>query len=306
VPPPRHVVLSDGRRVTTRRADVADREAIVALYDELSPRSRYHRFFHPTPRLTNQLKELLTGLDRVEVWLAFDGDRCVGESRVSPYPDRDRADLAVTVADHYQHVGLGRHLARLAATDRRDRRPLTVSILPDNAAALRLARHGRVPLRIDGGVLEGSIPEEVPTVPKRDPKLDRLAEIDLFRSCTDRQLHELATLTSEIDVARGAVLCREGEVGREWFVVRDGHAVVSIAGEEVAMIGPGGFFGELSLLDGEPRTATVAAVTDMHLVVMSRREFHELLARMPLVARRILRDVGRRLRAADARLALTA
>jgi CRP/FNR family transcriptional regulator len=303
----RHVLLGDGRRLLIRRAIDSDRAAIVQLYEGLSPRSRHQRFFHPTPRLTRQLQDLLTDLDRVEVWLAFDGATCVGESRVSPYTDQDRADLAVTVADDYQHAGLGRHLARLATTDRRDRhQPVTVTLLPDNAAAVRLARRGRVPLRVDGGVLEGTISQEVPTMSRPDPKLERLAAIPLFRASTDHQLRTLAKLITEVDVARGDVLCREGEIGREWFVVQEGAATVSIAGDEVAMIGRGGFFGELSLLDGEPRVATVTAATDMHLFVMSRPEFNQLLTDFPLVSRRILRDLGARLRAADSRLALTA
>jgi ribosomal protein S18 acetylase RimI-like enzyme len=304
---PRHVLLGDGRLVTMRRAEAADRAAIIALYDGLSPRSRHQRFFHPTPRLTEQLRDLLTDLHRSEVWLAFDGETCVGESRVSPYPGQDRADLAITVADGYQGAGLGRALVRLATTERRDRRqPLTVTILPDNTAAVRLFRRVHATLRFDGGVLEGSIPQEVPTVSKPDPKRERLAAIPLFRACSDDQLRTLATLTTELDVARGTVLCREGEVGREWFVVDEGAATVSITGDEVAMIGRGGFFGELSLLDGEPRTATVTAATDMRLFVMSGPEFTQLLSDFPLVSRRILRDVGARLRVADSRLALTA
>jgi CRP/FNR family transcriptional regulator, cyclic AMP receptor protein len=290
-----------------RPAEHSDRHAIVALYENLSPLSSSHRFFHPTPRLTTELRDFLTDLGRAEVWLAFDGDACVGESRISPYPDGERADVAITVADAYQNNGLGRHLARMAVgAGRRRHRLLTLSILPDNAAALRLARGEGVALRFEGGIVEGRIPQEVPTLSKPDPKLDHLAAIDLFQSCRPRQLRALARLTTEIEATRGAVLCREGETGREWFVVRDGHASVSIAGEEVATIGPGGFFGELALLDGEPRVATVTAATDMRLFVMSRPEFDQLLVRMPLVSRRILRAVGARLRAANARLALSA
>ena len=141
---------------------------------------------------------------------------------------------------------------------------------------------------------------------KLDGKIGRLAEIDLFRACKPRQLHLLAKLTTEIDAVQGTVLCHEGETGREWFVVRDGYARVSLAGEDVATVGPGGFFGELALLDGEPRVASVTATTNMQLIVMSRPEFNELLVQMPLISRRILREIGGRLRAADARLALSA
>ena len=69
----------------------------------------------------------------------------------------------------------------------------------------------------------------MPMQRKHDPKLDRLAEIALFRSCTRRELQELATLTTEIDVARGAVLCREGYTGTECFVAScDGCRVCGI------------------------------------------------------------------------------
>jgi CRP/FNR family cyclic AMP-dependent transcriptional regulator len=313
VQPPVALVLRDGRRVTLRHARDDDRAAIVDLYENLSAPSRYQRFFHPTPRLTGQLRAFLTDLDRAEVWLAFDGETCVGESRISPYAGRDRADLAVTVADAYQHNGLGRHLARMAVTGRRHRHErITVTIQPANAAALRLARAGDVPLRLDGGVLEGAIrlplaavpdphPQEVPTVPKHDPKIEHLATIRPFRRCTARQLRQLAQLTTELEAARGAVLCREGEVGRECFVVRDGEATVTIDGEQIATIGPGGVVGELALLDGEPRVATVTAATDMRLVVLSRPEFNKVLADMPSVSRGLLESVGARLRAADAR-----
>jgi CRP/FNR family cyclic AMP-dependent transcriptional regulator len=279
----------------------------VALYDGLSARSRYQRFFHPTPRLNSELRAFLTDLERADVWLAFHGDVYVGESRIAPYPDAERADLAITVADRYHRQGIGRHLVRAAVGAGIHRnRQLIMTILPDNTAAIRLARGEGVALRFEDGLVEGLIPQEVTTLSKFDSKIGRLAEIDLFRPCKPRQLHLLAKLTTELDAVRGTVLCREGETGREWFVVRGGQATVSIAGEDVATIGPGGFFGELALLDGEPRVATVTATTDMQLIVMSRPEFNELLAQMPLVSRRLLREIGGRLRAADARLALSA
>jgi CRP/FNR family transcriptional regulator, cyclic AMP receptor protein len=139
-------------------------------------------------------------------------------------------------------------------------------------------------------------------LPRHDRKLDHLGEIDLFRRCTRRQLHELSKLTTELDVDRGTVLCREGEIGRECFVVGRGEATVTIAGEHVATLGPGEFFGELALLDGERRVATVTAATDMGLVVLSRRDFEALLDAMPTVSRQILRSVGHRLRVADTQL----
>jgi ribosomal protein S18 acetylase RimI-like enzyme len=303
-----YVLFADGRRLTVRRAGDGDRAAIVDLYEHLTPASRSARFHHPTPRLTGYLRDFLTDLGRVEVWLAFDGETCVGESRVAPYSDQARADLAITVADEYQGNGLGYHLARMAIAERHDvDHPLTVSIRPDNTAAVRLFRRLGVALAFDGGVLEGPIAphprsQEVLTMSKHDPKVDRLAEIELFRGCTPRQLRELAKLTTEMQVAQGAVLCREGDVGRECFVVSRGQACVTIGDSVVATIGPGDLVGELALLDGEPRVATVTAVSDLDVVSLSGREFNELLVRLPVVARRILKLVGDRLRVADAEL----
>jgi CRP/FNR family transcriptional regulator, cyclic AMP receptor protein len=305
------ILLDDGRRVSMRRATDADRGAIVALYEDLSETSRYQRFFHPTPRLTAELVAWLTDLRRSAVWLAFDGETCIGESRVARYHEARRADLAVTVADAYQRSGVGRRLARaaLAGWRRRGGDEINVSILPDNVGAIRLARRAHVDLAFDGGVLEGQILprphpnlQEIPMLPRHDRKLDHLAEIDLFHRCTRRQLHELSKLTTELDVDRGTVLCREGEIGRECFVVGRGEATVTIAGEHVATLGPGEFFGELALLDGERRVATVTAATDMGLVVLSRRDFETLLDTVPIVSRQILREVGHRLRVADAQL----
>ena len=136
-------------------------------------------------------------------------------------------------------------------------------------------------------------------MPRHDPKIDHLAEIDLFSRCTRRQLVAVARRSTEVDASRGSVLCREGETGRQCFVVRDGEATVTIDGDEIATIGPGSVFGELALLDGAPRVATVTAATDMRLVVLSRPEFDELLAEVPVVSRQILAAVGARLRAAD-------
>jgi hypothetical protein len=75
--------------------------------EPITRRPLRYRFHHPTPRLNGQLRGILTDLARADVWLAFDGDVCVGEARLAGYRDRadhaDWADLAVTVADDDQH-----------------------------------------------------------------------------------------------------------------------------------------------------------------------------------------------------------
>jgi CRP/FNR family transcriptional regulator, cyclic AMP receptor protein len=137
---------------------------------------------------------------------------------------------------------------------------------------------------------------------KHDARIDNLATVSLFSACSQSELRELARITTELDAPAGSVLCREGATGGDCFVVVDGDARVTIGGEEVCTIGPGGFFGEMALLDGGPRVATVTAASDMRLLVLSRQEFASLLTTVPSVSRRMLAAIGSRLRLADARL----
>lgn len=105
-----------------------------------------------------------------------------------------------------------------------------------------------------------------------------LRALPLFGKASDRELDRIATLTTTVHVAPGRVLVKEGTVGREFFVVESGEAVVSAGGTDVALLGPGSFFGEIALLDHEPRTATVRALSPMTVLVLTPAEFHELVA----------------------------
>jgi CRP/FNR family cyclic AMP-dependent transcriptional regulator len=133
----------------------------------------------------------------------------------------------------------------------------------------------------------------------RNTKLQLLGAVPLFSGCTGRELSRIASLVDEIDVTGGRVLTTQGESGREFFVVCEGSARVSVNGRKVASLGPGAFFGEMSLLDLGPRTATVAAETDMRLLVLDSRSFSSLLEQAPTVARKILKTMAERLRAAQ-------
>jgi CRP/FNR family transcriptional regulator, cyclic AMP receptor protein len=85
-------------------------------------------------------------------------------------------------------------------------------------------------------------------------------------------------------------------------VVVSGTVRVEIGGQNVATLGPGEFFGEMSLLDGGPRTATVVAETDVVVEVIGQREFSALIEDTPHLAKKLLIGLARRLRAADLRL----
>jgi len=129
-----------------------------------------------------------------------------------------------------------------------------------------------------------------------DPKVQRLSEVQLFSACSKRDLARIAALSTEVEVSAGTVLMRQGDPGREAFVIEDGKAKVSVRGKKSKAMGPGECFGEMALLHSAPRSATVTAETDMHLVVLGAREFSTLLEDIPGVALKVLAAVADRLR----------
>lgn len=126
-----------------------------------------------------------------------------------------------------------------------------------------------------------------------------LGGIWLFSACTAGQLRTVARNLEEVTVPSGKVLCEEGEPGREFYVIVAGRAAVRRRGRRVATLGPGQYFGELSLLDRMPRSASVTSETEMTLFVLGQREFHGLLDAIPGLAHRLLTAMASRLREAD-------
>ena len=103
----------------------------------------------------------------------------------------------------------------------------------------------------------------------------------------------------EISAEAGEVLCEEGTTGHEFFLIVKGTASVKRKGRKVATLGPGKWFGELALLDRQPRSASIVADTDMELLVLEQRHFLGLLDSMPTLARKMLGALASRLREAD-------
>lgn len=134
---------------------------------------------------------------------------------------------------------------------------------------------------------------------RRGPQETELAKMRLFAGCTRKELSDISQLTFQVDRSAGDTLCREGETGLECLIIMEGEASVTVAGTQVASIGSGEFVGELALLDGRPRIATVTALTDVRLLALSRWEFKSLLTQVPCVALRMLATMGSRLRSAD-------
>ena len=135
----------------------------------------------------------------------------------------------------------------------------------------------------------------------RDVYLDHLAQVPLFSACAKRDLQKLARASDQVSVKAGKVLVEEGKPGHEFFLILDGTAEVRRNGRKVTTLGPGRFFGELSLLDRGPRSATVVAQTDMTLIVLGQREFAGVLDEVPAMSHKLLAALAGRLREADAK-----
>jgi CRP/FNR family transcriptional regulator, cyclic AMP receptor protein len=95
------------------------------------------------------------------------------------------------------------------------------------------------------------------------------------------------------------VLTKEGETGREFFVIVDGEAVVKRKGRRVATLGPGDFFGEIALVEHVPRRATVTAKTVLRCFLLTQGSFLRLLDEQAGVERKVLRALARRVLALD-------
>ncbi|MEX0875360.1 MAG: cyclic nucleotide-binding domain-containing protein [Actinomycetota bacterium] len=129
-----------------------------------------------------------------------------------------------------------------------------------------------------------------------DRKVQLLGKVELFSECNQKELGKIASLADEIEVDKGTVLTKEGLPGRECFIVSSGKAKCTLRGKRLATYGAGDVFGEMSLLDNEPRAATVTAEDDMVLFVVDSRSFWGLCEEAPSVTRKIMKAIAQRLR----------
>ena len=125
-------------------------------------------------------------------------------------------------------------------------------------------------------------------------KTDLIKGVPLFSAASKQELAEIASLADEIDLPEGKVLIREGDSGREFFVLIEGTADVERAGKKVASIGAGDFFGEISLITKLPRTASVTTVSPLRALVITDRAFRQLLDHSPEIAVGVLTALAER------------
>ena len=114
----------------------------------------------------------------------------------------------------------------------------------------------------------------------------------MFSALNKKEVGRLASVADERRVPSGTVLTKEGEAGDEFYVVAEGMAEASIGGRKVGSIPAGSFFGELSLLDEGPRTATVTAELPTRLVVITAKDFGRVLDEVPAISLKIMRGLA--------------
>jgi CRP/FNR family transcriptional regulator, cyclic AMP receptor protein len=131
-----------------------------------------------------------------------------------------------------------------------------------------------------------------------DTKVESLSRAPLFENLSKDELRQLAGVTEDLEVDAGKVLCREGEMAREFFVIIDGEVDVTRDGDRLRTLSDGDFFGEIALVEDIPRTATVTATTPLRFFVLTRQSFWGMIERMPDVERKVLRALARRVLAA--------
>jgi len=132
-----------------------------------------------------------------------------------------------------------------------------------------------------------------------DEKIDLLRTVPLFSGLRERDLERIGALADIVDLPAERRIMTQGERGAEMFVMVGGNARVERDGESLGERGPGAVLGEIALIDGGPRTASVTLATDSRLLVLARREFHTLMDEFPEVRVQVLETVAHRLRSLD-------
>jgi CRP/FNR family transcriptional regulator, cyclic AMP receptor protein len=121
-----------------------------------------------------------------------------------------------------------------------------------------------------------------------------LEAVPLFAGLSRKERQRVARWADEIDVAAGHHLVDQGRFPHEFFMLLEGTVEVTKDGDHLAELGPGDFFGEIALVEGERRTASVVATSPVRAIVMHQRDFEEMRQELPAVCDRIQRAITER------------
>jgi CRP-like cAMP-binding protein len=131
---------------------------------------------------------------------------------------------------------------------------------------------------------------------------DFLARVPLFASCSPEEIEAIAALVQEQAFDAGQIIVTQGTPGQAFYLILSGRVEILRDGRSLGAFGPGDFFGEMSLLDSAPRSATIRALDPTNCVMLASWDFKTLLERTPSIAISLLEVLSRRLRVADERL----
>jgi|SRR5215210_6834091 len=130
---------------------------------------------------------------------------------------------------------------------------------------------------------------------RRNQKVELIRKVPLFAHCSKRELEQIARIADEIDLGEGKEMTRQGDPGREFFVLLEGGADVRKNGRRINTLGSGDFFGEIALVSNTPRTATVTATSPVRALVVTDRAFRRLLQDSPQIQAKVLQALAERL-----------
>lgn len=129
---------------------------------------------------------------------------------------------------------------------------------------------------------------------RKNAKVELMRGVPLFSLCSKKELEQVASIADEIDLPAGKVLMREGDRGREFFVLVEGTVDVHKGTDKVNAMGAGDFFGEIALVSDTPRTATVTTTTKSRALVVTQQGFRSLMRRQPGIQTKVLAALAER------------
>jgi len=129
-----------------------------------------------------------------------------------------------------------------------------------------------------------------------------LGRVPIFASCTPEEIAAISEVAQESGFQAGQIIVTQGTPGQAFYLILAGRVEIIRDGQSLGAFGPGDFFGEMSLLDSAPRSATIKALEITNCLMLSSWDFKALLERYPSIAVKLLEVLSRRLRVADERL----
>lgn len=129
-----------------------------------------------------------------------------------------------------------------------------------------------------------------------------LAKVPLFSSCSLQEIEAVASAAQDHGFESGQIIVTQGTPGQAFYMILTGRVEILRDGASLGTFGPGDFFGEMSLLDQAPRSATIRAVEPTTCLMLSSWDFKALLEKHPSIAVKLLEVLSRRLRVADERM----